>query len=46
VPITVPKSVDFSEIQVGDSITACYYDNIVIRVKPEGEPAVDTRPRA
>jgi Cu/Ag efflux protein CusF len=43
VPITVPKAVErFSEIKVGDSITARYYDNIVIRLKPAGEPAVDT----
>jgi hypothetical protein len=43
VPITVPKSMArFSEIKVGDSITARYYDNIVIRLKPTGEPAVDT----
>lgn len=43
VPITVPRSVErFSEIKVGDTITARYYDNIVIRLKPAGEPAVDT----
>jgi len=43
VPITVPKSVErFSEIKVGDTITARYYDNIVIRLKPTGEAAVDT----
>ena len=43
VPITVPKSMErFSEIKVGDTITARYYDNIVLRLKPAGEPAVDT----
>ena len=43
VPITVPKTmVRFSEIKVGDTISARYYDNIVIRLKPAGEPAVDT----
>jgi Cu/Ag efflux protein CusF len=43
VPITVPKSMErFSEIKVGDTITARYYDNIVLRLKPPGEPAVDT----
>ena len=43
VPITVPKSMErFSEVKVGDTITARYYDNIVIRLKPAGEPAVDT----
>jgi Cu/Ag efflux protein CusF len=42
VPITVPKSVErFDEIKVGDTITARYYDNIVIRLKLPGEPAVD-----
>jgi hypothetical protein len=43
VPITVPKDMKrFPEIKVGDTIEARYYDNIVIRLKPEGEPAVDT----
>jgi Cu/Ag efflux protein CusF len=43
VPITVPKSMErFSEIKVGDSVTARYHDNIVIRLKPPGEAAVDT----
>ena len=47
VPITVPKSVErFSEIKVGDTITARYHDNIVIRLKPAGEAAVDTRSEA
>jgi len=43
VPITVPKTVErFDEIKVGDTITARYYDNIIIRLKPPGEAAVDT----
>ena len=43
VPITVPRSMErFSEVKVGDTITARYYDNIVIRLKPADEPAVDT----
>jgi hypothetical protein len=43
VPITAVKDVErFSEIKVGDTITARYYDNVVIRKKPQGEPAVDT----
>lgn len=43
VPITVSKAVErFSEIKVGDTITARYYDNIIIRVKPAGEKPVDT----
>ena len=42
-PITVPKAMTrFSEIKVGDTISARYYNNIVIRVKPAGEAAVDT----
>ena len=42
-PITVPKSVErFSQIKVGDTITARYTDDVVIRLKPPGEPAVDT----
>ena len=43
VPITVPKSVTrFNEIKVGDTISARYYDNIIIRLKPAGEAGVDT----
>jgi hypothetical protein len=30
-----------SEIKPGDTVKATYYDNIVIRVKPASEPAVD-----
>jgi hypothetical protein len=32
----------FDELKVGDKVTARYYENLVIRVKPPGEPAVDT----
>jgi hypothetical protein len=32
----------FDEIKVGDKVNARYYENLVIRVKPPGEPAVDT----
>ena len=43
VPITVPKSVErFSQIKVGDTITASYTDDVVIRLKPAGEAAVNT----
>lgn len=43
VPIIVPDTMQrFSEIKVGDTISARYYDNVVIRLKPPGEPAVDT----
>ena len=32
----------FDEIKVGDKIKARYYENLVVRVKAPGEPAVDT----
>jgi hypothetical protein len=42
-PITVPRSMTrFNEIKVGDTISARYYNNVVFRVKPAGEPAVDS----
>jgi hypothetical protein len=31
---------------VGDTISARYYDNIVLRLKPAGEPAVDSSGQA
>jgi len=38
----VPAEVKrFSELKVGDKITARYYQNVVIRMKKPGEPAVD-----
>jgi hypothetical protein len=38
----VPAEVKrFSELKVGDKITARYYSNVVIRLKKPGEPAVD-----
>jgi hypothetical protein len=41
--IMVPDDVKrFSEIKVGDKLSATYYDNITLRVKAAGEPAVDT----
>lgn len=43
VTFTVPDDVKrFSEIKVGDTITATYYENIVLRVKQPGEKTVDT----
>ena len=40
--IQVPPDVKrFSELKVGDKITARYYENVVIRVKKPGEAAVD-----
>jgi hypothetical protein len=41
--IVVPDSVQrFSSIKVGDTLTARYYENLVIRKKAPGEPDVDT----
>ncbi len=43
VTVTAPPNAKrFSEIKVGDTITATYYENIVLRVKAPGEKAVDT----
>lgn len=40
--IQVPPEVKrFSEVKVGDKITARYYENVVIRLKRPGEAAVD-----
>jgi Cu/Ag efflux protein CusF len=37
-----PEMKRFSELKVGDKITARYYENIVIRLKAPGEKDVDT----
>ena len=43
VDIYVPESVTkFPQIKVGDSLTARYYDNIVLRLKAPGEKSMDT----
>jgi hypothetical protein len=43
----VPADVKrFSQIKVGDTITARYYENLVIRVKRPGEKDVDTGMKA
>jgi hypothetical protein len=40
--IQVPPEIKrFSEIKVGDKITARYYENMVVRLKKPGEAAVD-----
>lgn len=40
--IQVPPEIKrFSEIKVGDKITARYYENLVVRLKKPGETAVD-----
>lgn len=41
--IAVPHEMTrFSELKVGDTVSARYYDNIVFRKKPAGEAAVDS----
>ena len=41
--VNVPDEVKrFSEIKIGDTIKATYYENITLRVKAAGEPDVDT----
>ena len=41
--IVVPETVKrFPEIKVGDTLTARYYENLVIRKKQPGEKDVDT----
>jgi hypothetical protein len=43
VDVVAPASVTrFSEIKVGDKITARYSENLVLRLKPAGEKSVDT----
>ncbi len=41
--VTVPADVKrFDTLKIGDTITVKYYENIVLRLKPPGEKAVDT----
>ena len=43
VAVNVPESVKrFSELKVGDKVKATYNNNVVVRLKPPGEAAVDT----
>ncbi len=43
VAVNVPESVKrFSEFKVGDKIKATYNNNVIVRLKPAGEAAVDT----
>jgi len=43
VAVNVPESVQrFNELKVGDKINATYNNNVMVRLKPPGEPAVDT----
>ena len=40
-----PEITHFSEVKVGDKITARYYENVVVRVKQPGEPDVASATR-
>jgi hypothetical protein len=43
VAVSVPQSVKrFNEFKVGDAVKATYNNNVMVRLKPPGEPAVDT----
>src|SRR6478752_1649839 len=43
VAVNVPDSVNrFSEFKVGNKVKATYNNNVVVRLKPPGEAAVDT----
>ncbi len=43
VTLDVPASATrFEQVKVGDNVTAAYYDRVSLRLKPAGEPAVDT----
>jgi hypothetical protein len=43
VALSVPESVQrFNEFKVGDTVSATYNNNVMVRVKPPGEAAVDT----
>jgi hypothetical protein len=47
VTVTVPPEVKrFSEIKVGDTISATYYENLVLRVKRPGEKVEDSEQAA
>ena len=39
VPVTATR---FDSIKVGDTLTARYYESLILRLKPEGEKGVDT----
>ncbi len=41
-----PEITRFSEIKIGDKVTARYYETIVIMMKPNSQPGVDTTAKA
>ena len=36
-----PTAGRFNQVKVGDTVKATYYDQVSVRMKPAGEPAVD-----
>jgi uncharacterized OB-fold protein len=43
VAVNVPQTVQrFGELKVGDKVKATYNNNVIVRLKPPGEAAVDT----
>ena len=43
VSLDVPQSAKrFDEVKVGDKVSATYNNNVIVRLKPPGEPAVNT----
>ncbi len=47
VAVNVPQSVKrFAELKVGDRVKATYNNNVIVRMKPAGEAAVDTADKA
>jgi len=43
VAVNAPESViRFDQLKVGDKVKATYNNNVIVRLKPAGEPAVDT----
>jgi hypothetical protein len=47
VAVNVPQTVKrFAELKVGDKVKATYNNNVIVRVKPAGEAAVDTVDKA
>ena len=47
VALDVPASATrFYEVKVGDKVSATYNNNVLVRLKPPGEPAVDTKSTA
>ena len=47
VAVNVPESViRFDQLKVGDKVKATYNNNVIVRLKPAGEAAVDTADKA